>query len=247
MSKTTTPQQYVKLAEIMEKKPDIANGFHKGPKEDLQAFWQEVASNLNALGPPSKDSLAWRKVWIDWKCYIKRKLTSNKKEMLSTGGGQCRLQRISPLEEKIVRLTGLEISTSGIQNTFDYGDSTQDAARTSEMDISAHADDVPSTSRAAYRERRPEKESAASLLREQQDLQKEFYAETKLHYESIDGKMKETVTYLRRMNRSLEVLADTAVQQLQEQQRHNRVKEQLLKEKLDIKLQMLKLDPNYKY
>ncbi|XP_039970135.1 uncharacterized protein LOC120782049, partial [Bactrocera tryoni] len=106
---------------MMESKLDIANGFHQRPKEDVQAFWKEV--------------------WIDWKGYIKRKLTSNKKEMMSTGGGQCRLQRISPLEEKIVRLTGLERSTSGIKNTYDCGDSTQDAARTSEMDISTHSDD----------------------------------------------------------------------------------------------------------
>ncbi|XP_067635112.1 uncharacterized protein [Eurosta solidaginis] len=248
MSKTTTAEQYGKLADMMESKPDIANGFHQRPKEDVQAFWEEVASHLNALGPPPKDSNVWRKVWIDWKCYIKRKLTSNKKEMMSTGGGQCRLQRISPLEEKIVCLTGLERCTSGIRNAYDYGDSAQDADRTTEMDISTHSDDVPSTSRASIhnRERRTEKESAASLLREQQDLQKEFYSETKNRYEAADGKMKETVTYLRRMNRFLEVMADAVAKQLQEQQRHSKIKENLLKEKVEIKIRMLKLDPNYR-
>ncbi|XP_049316751.1 uncharacterized protein LOC125779435 isoform X1 [Bactrocera dorsalis] len=253
MSKTTTPEQYEKLADIMATKRDVAQGFQQRPKEEVKEFWEEIANDLNALGPPSKDSSTWRKVWIDWKSYIKRKLSANKKEIMSTGGGQCRLQPISPLEEKVIALTGLETCTSGIRGARAYGDSAQvqDVAQTSEMDISACSEDrneIPSCSRVSSQrgERRTDKESASSLLKEQIALQKEFYEDTKNHNEAAVNKMEEVVTYLRRMNRPLECMADTAVKQLQEQKRHNKMKEELLREKVEIKMRMLKLDPNYK-
>ncbi|XP_049316769.1 uncharacterized protein LOC125779453 isoform X2 [Bactrocera dorsalis] len=225
----------------MATKRDVAQGFQQRPKEEVKEFWEEIANDLNALGPPSKDSSTWRK------------LSANKKEIMSTGGGQCRLQPISPLEEKVIALTGLETCTSGIRGARAYGDSAQvqDVAQTSEMDISACSEDrneIPSCSRVSNqrRERRTDKESASSLLKEQIALQKEFYEDTKNHNEAAVNKMEEVVTYLRRMNRSLECMADTAVKQLQEQKRHNKMKEELLREKVEIKMRMLKLDPNYK-
>ncbi|XP_039969014.1 jerky protein homolog-like [Bactrocera tryoni] len=178
-------EQYEKLCDMMATKRDIAQGFQKRPKEEVQEFWEEVARNLNAFGPPTKDSNTWRKVWIDWKYYMKRKLSHNKKERMSTGGGPCRLQRISPLDEKVIALTGLE------------------------------TDDIPST-------------------------------KTKKFNEAAFGKMEEVTSYLRHMNRSLETLAETAVKQPEEQKRHNRIKEELVKEKVEIKMQMLRLGPNYK-
>ncbi|XP_039967496.1 uncharacterized protein LOC126767985 [Bactrocera neohumeralis] len=146
MSKVTTAEQYEKLCDMMATKRDIAQGFQKRPKEEVQEFWEEVARNLNALGPPTKDSNTWRKVWIDWKCYMKRKLSHNKKERMSTGGGPCLLQRISPLDEKVIALTGLE------------------------------TDDIPSTSRASSqnREARADKQSTSSLLKQQIQIKKNF-------------------------------------------------------------------------
>ncbi|XP_049308998.1 uncharacterized protein LOC125777719 [Bactrocera dorsalis] len=232
-SKVTTAEQYEKLCDMMATKRDIAQGFQKPPKEEVQEFWEEVARNLNALGPPTKDSNTWRKVWIDWKCYMKRKLSHNKKERMSTGGGPCHLQRLSPLEESGAR---------------DYGDSVEveELAETTEMDISARSDDIPSTSRAnsQNREVRADKESTSSLLKQQIQNQKEFYAETKKFNEAAFGKVEEVTTYLRHMNRSLETLAETAVKQLEEQKRHNRIKEELVQEKVEIKMQMLRLDPS---
>ncbi|XP_050337959.1 uncharacterized protein LOC126764209 [Bactrocera neohumeralis] len=170
---------------------------------------------------------------------------------MSTGGGPCRLQRISPLEEKVIALTGLETCTSGISGARDYGDSVEveDAAETTEMDTSARSDDIPSTSGASSQNREPRADffiTHSSLLKQQIQNQKEFYAETKKFNEAAFGKMEEVTKYLRYMNRSLETLAATAVKQLEEQKRHNRIKEELLKEKVEIKMQMLRLDPNYK-
>uniref|UniRef100_A0A0K8V1P4 Regulatory protein zeste n=1 Tax=Bactrocera latifrons TaxID=174628 RepID=A0A0K8V1P4_BACLA len=167
----------------MATKRDFAQGFQQRPKEEVKEFWEEIANALNALGP-SKDSSTWRKVWIDWKCYIKRKLSANKKEIMSTGGGQCRLQRISPLEEKVIALRGLETCTNGIRCARDYGDSAQvqDVAQM-EMDISACSEDrneTPSCSRfSSQRRERTDKESASSLLNEQIALQKQFYEDKK--------------------------------------------------------------------
>ncbi|XP_036346151.1 uncharacterized protein LOC118755422, partial [Rhagoletis pomonella] len=220
-SKTTTSGQYEKLAEMMAAKRDIAQGFQQRPTEEMQAFWNEVATSLNALGPPSKDSNARRKVWIDWKRYIKRELSNNKKEMMSAGGGQCPLQRIAPLEEQVIELTGLITCTSGIRGVLDFGDSAQVQHDTeTEMDISASSvdpDGLPSTSR-------------------------EFYADTKKFNEAAMNRMEEMATHLRRMNRSLEKVADTAAKQLQEEQRHNKIKEELLKRKIEIKMEMLRLE-----
>ncbi|XP_067625362.1 uncharacterized protein [Eurosta solidaginis] len=251
MSKTTTPGQYEKLAEMLESKRDIAQGFQKRPKEEVQAFWEEVARTLNALGPPRKDCTAWKKVWIDWKCYIKRKLSSNKKEMMGTGGGQCKIQRISPLEEKVIGLTGLETCTSGVRGAQDFGGRVAvENEQLSEMDISNRSfdDNLPSTSRASSqpRERRAVKETTSSLLQEQLYIQSEFYTNaTKFHENSLN-KMDKMCTYLRRMNQSLESLAETAAKQFKEQQRHNRIKEELLQRKIEIKMKMLQLEhPDY--
>ncbi|XP_039969753.1 uncharacterized protein LOC120781585 isoform X1 [Bactrocera tryoni] len=147
---------------------------------------------------------------------MKRKLSHNKKERMSTGGGPCRLQRISPLDEKVIALTGLE------------------------------TDDIPSTSRASRqnREARADNQSTSSLLKQQIQIKKNFMQRRK--NSAAFGKMKEVTSYLRHMNRSLETLAETAVKQLEEQKRHNRIKEELVKEKVEIKMQMLRLDPNYK-
>lgn len=60
-SKTTTPAQYEKLVAFMATNTDIAGGFHTRPKETIQAFWEEVRCELNAIGPPSKDVNAWKK------------------------------------------------------------------------------------------------------------------------------------------------------------------------------------------
>ncbi|XP_067622007.1 uncharacterized protein [Eurosta solidaginis] len=251
-SKTTTQLQYETLAYLMTTKRDIAQGLTRRPKEEVQAFLEEVARALNALGPPSKDGNTWRKVWTDWKCYIKRKLSRKRIERMGTGGGPGRIQHITPLEETVIGLTGLETCTNGIRGAQDFGDSVEvQNDHTSDMEISASCGDVldmPSTSRVTSqpRARGNERESASSFLTEQIELQKNLYADSKAHYEVVNKKSAEMVTYLRRMNRSLEVVADTVVRQYEEEKRHNRIKEELLKQKVEIKLQMLKLDRNYK-
>lgn len=147
------------------------------------------------------------------------------------------MQRISTLEDKVMKLTGLVTSTSGISGAEDFGvaSAMQVDTGASENDISARSEDpaeVPTTSR--RRQNQLPKESTASLLKEIFTSQKAFNKETKNFQESV-------TTYMRRLNRNVERLADTAERRLAEEQRHNKNKEELLQQKVQIKLQMLHL------
>lgn len=168
---------------------------------------------------------------------------------MSTGGGECRLQRITPIEERVIQLTGLVTSTSGIKGSDDYGVATsavQEDTRDSEMDISLQSEgpaDVASCSKRRPQEPKP---STAHLLKELFNSQEGFNNETKNFQESVVKTSDDICAYLRRINRNVERLADTVEQQLAEDKRYNKVKEELLREKIKIKMQILKLQyPEY--
>ncbi|XP_050339699.1 uncharacterized protein LOC126766038 [Bactrocera neohumeralis] len=112
-----TKQQYALMVELLQQKPEMAQGFTKCPKEEVASFWNNMAQELNSFGPPIKDIFSWKKVWLDWKAYLKRKLLENKKEQSATGSGRNRQHHFSELEEAVITLTALETSTSGIKNT----------------------------------------------------------------------------------------------------------------------------------
>ncbi|XP_017467958.1 PREDICTED: uncharacterized protein LOC108360257 [Rhagoletis zephyria] len=109
------------MVECLTERPDIVRGFAKGAKEDVVEFWESVAQQLNSLGPPTKDVSSWKKVWLDYKCYIKRKLSASKAETRATGGGPNRMRNFNELEEKVIELTGLHSSTSGINGAVSFG------------------------------------------------------------------------------------------------------------------------------
>lgn len=154
--------------------------------------------------------------------------------MMTTGGGHCRLQRISPLEEKVIHLTGLVTSTSGITGAEDFGVASA-LAQECAMDISINSEgSAVLASGSQRRQQQGAKETTGSLLKGLFSNQKEFNDGTKNHQESV-------VTYMRRLNRNLERLADTAEKQHAEQQRHNKLKEELLQQKVQIKMEMLRL------
>ncbi|XP_017465223.1 PREDICTED: uncharacterized protein LOC108358411 [Rhagoletis zephyria] len=113
----TTRQQYATLLELLQQKPEIAQGFSKCSKEEVMEFWQNVAKELNSLGPPTKDVSSWKKAWLDWKAYIKRKLSENKKEQAATGGGRNRQHHFNESEEEVIKMPALETSTHGITGT----------------------------------------------------------------------------------------------------------------------------------
>lgn len=121
---------------------DIACDYYKRHKEKVMAFCEEASIALNAIGPLTRNDTAWKavwhfnnllytkyykyiifKVWIDWKSYIKRKLSTNGKELMNTG---------------------LVTNTSGISDRVYFGVSNEmlEDARASEMDDSVLSEDL---------------------------------------------------------------------------------------------------------
>ncbi|XP_018804407.1 PREDICTED: uncharacterized protein LOC108978529 [Bactrocera latifrons] len=169
----TTKQQYALMVELLQQKPEMAQGFTKYPKEEVAAFWNNKAQELNSLGLPIKDISSWKKVWLDWKAYIKRKLVENKKQQSATGGGRNRQHHFNELEEAVIILTALETSTSGIANTVSIGLAiVDDVGNETEADVSMPSVTCnPALPRSTTR---PPETCTADLLIEQLAIQTEF-------------------------------------------------------------------------
>lgn len=92
----------------MEKKPYLAKGYNKGlNKINTKDEWNEVAEELNSIGPPFRTGEGWLKVWGDFKFKLKKKLSHNKAESHATGGGAFKQFALSPVEEAAVSLLQL--------------------------------------------------------------------------------------------------------------------------------------------
>lgn len=46
----------------MEKNSDLAKGFFRGDKTNLDELWKNLCVELNSEGPPQKDVNGWKKV-----------------------------------------------------------------------------------------------------------------------------------------------------------------------------------------
>ncbi|XP_055632465.1 uncharacterized protein LOC129772955 [Toxorhynchites rutilus septentrionalis] len=71
---------------------------------------------MNSLGPPTKDSTTWKKVWFDWKSNTKRKLAHNRHEQFATGGCPSKFIELTALKERVVALAGLAPAVEGIDS-----------------------------------------------------------------------------------------------------------------------------------
>lgn len=61
--KITNNEQFQKLVEELEKNPSLAKGFKKGTvPTNFNQLWENIASILNAFGPPRRDGDGWQKV-----------------------------------------------------------------------------------------------------------------------------------------------------------------------------------------
>ncbi|XP_055905759.1 uncharacterized protein LOC129941212 [Eupeodes corollae] len=246
----TNRAQFQRLFEMLQEKPEIAQGYSKIPKEEINAFWEQVKTELNSSGPPSKDATAWRKVWLDWKAYIKRKMTENKKESKATGGGSNKMHTFSILEESVIRLTGLETSTGGIKGTVSFGgtnatepiNSNANSGEEQAADVSMTSDvddlgSIPQRRPTTYRQ----PNDTASLLKEQVEIQKEFYSKSEEFWKNQEKNAEGISSSLRRINRAAEKLCEIEEKRLEETKRHNKIKEELLQQKLQIKMQMVQI------
>ncbi|XP_036345281.1 uncharacterized protein LOC118754511, partial [Rhagoletis pomonella] len=120
--KNTLKQQIELLCSRMQAHPDIARGFYKGQKDDVNKLWRQVEEDLNSAGPPMKNVCEWKKVWADQKKkYVRRKAAQNLKAGKGTGGGPNMEQKLSPTEEAIYELVGMKESVEGVSDTLKFG------------------------------------------------------------------------------------------------------------------------------
>ncbi|XP_558492.3 uncharacterized protein LOC3289901 isoform X1 [Anopheles gambiae] len=101
----TTKVQYKKMIDIMETAPDIARALSRGSQTQ---FWEELTTQLNALGPPVKTVGTWKRVWFDYKCAVKKKLLDNKNALAATGyGRRFGTKTLNELEERVATISNL--------------------------------------------------------------------------------------------------------------------------------------------
>ncbi|XP_065365473.1 uncharacterized protein LOC135958494 [Calliphora vicina] len=107
------------MLSLLEQNPEIARGFFKGDKQDIERFWRRAEEELNSLGPPNKNKTEWKKVWTDQKKYVRQKAGQNLQHKNGTGGGPNREHKFSSTEQSIYDLIGMKTSVEGVdENNF---------------------------------------------------------------------------------------------------------------------------------
>ena len=83
----------------------------------LDAKWNEICRNINALGiGTTLEVEKVKKKWFDMKSTAKKAMAENKKELTNTGGGSNAAATPSELQFKIASFIGL-VYTEGIPGT----------------------------------------------------------------------------------------------------------------------------------
>uniref|UniRef100_A0AAG5CWM7 Regulatory protein zeste n=1 Tax=Anopheles atroparvus TaxID=41427 RepID=A0AAG5CWM7_ANOAO len=103
-----TKIQHRKLIDMLEQNPELANG----SKRHTFSFWQQVASALNSLGPPTKTAMEWKRAWMEKKYATKRKLAEYKKQN-QPGAQFATNPGLSELDERVLLISKIDKSTSG--------------------------------------------------------------------------------------------------------------------------------------
>ncbi|XP_017469477.1 PREDICTED: uncharacterized protein LOC108361376 [Rhagoletis zephyria] len=188
-------------------------------------FWQNVAKELDSLVPPTKGVSSWKKVWFDWKAYIKRKPSENKKEQAATGGGRNRQHHFNELEEEVFKVTDLETSTHGITGTVSVGIPSAGEVGSCEADpdVSMVSENCsPSLPRRPPTVQKRADTSAAELLKEQLELQKNFQQKSVEHFAEQNAKLDALASNMQRLCSAVERMCDVKEADLEETRRHHR-------------------------
>ncbi|XP_075152795.1 uncharacterized protein LOC142226584 [Haematobia irritans] len=118
--KKSTMQQLKALTSFMEANPDLARGIpvFGSTRISSEEQWQDLTQELNSLGPPTRSTFDWKKTWTDLKSRTKKKIASNKKSLVQTGGGLYRFSQLSELEESVDRTLHLSSAAAPSGSTF---------------------------------------------------------------------------------------------------------------------------------
>ncbi|XP_065368830.1 uncharacterized protein LOC135961261 [Calliphora vicina] len=160
-------------------------------------LWEQLASKLNASGPPVKDAKAWRKVYADQKQNVKKKIQFNKSSKKRTRGGPFEEKILSQVEEQIVAAAGLEASVDGLTIVKSFGFQSKTVEDIVSATTQENSRDISCTSLFSDDEEMPE--NISSLI-ENKDVGEKEKAVAKNAPPKIYKKERETKTILLKKN-----------------------------------------------
>ncbi|XP_052871301.1 uncharacterized protein LOC128276883, partial [Anopheles cruzii] len=165
----TTRRQFIKMVDIMETDPEIARAIKKG---DQSAFWDNLATELNAVGPPIKTTAIWKRVWFDYKCAVKKKLRAKRAALIATGGGPNTTKPLSELEERVVTLTSQQRTITGNRvATFGYAEPNTELNTEANQEIEQmQIEDVSNEQAGVPVMRKRRRKNTEKVLRQNQEL-----------------------------------------------------------------------------
>ncbi|XP_028901523.2 uncharacterized protein LOC105220215 [Zeugodacus cucurbitae] len=118
--KKNNQKQFELMGKLLEKNPQLAKGMTPfgSTKKTRIDFWEDIAVELNNIGPPLRRGSEWNKVWLDYKLKLKKKISNNRRETVATGGGPYTQRSLTPLEQAVDDLFSLQDAVNPSGSTF---------------------------------------------------------------------------------------------------------------------------------
>uniref|UniRef100_A0A2M4CZW2 Regulatory protein zeste n=1 Tax=Anopheles darlingi TaxID=43151 RepID=A0A2M4CZW2_ANODA len=124
--RTTNALQFQRLVQLMKKHIDLARGVYTNVPGETNKRWNVIASELNSLGPPTRNGHQWQKVWIDTKGRVKKILRLNKAELKSTKSDIKNVKQLTPLQREIDELLSLSRLVNASEDSLDTDHTTME-------------------------------------------------------------------------------------------------------------------------
>ncbi|XP_049304057.1 uncharacterized protein LOC125776347 isoform X2 [Bactrocera dorsalis] len=245
-NKQTNPTQFEILINYMKTHSELSKGQLKtvDAKNAANYLWKELVCDLNVAGPPSRDVLKWKKVWLDYKTHLKAKMRRNKVSISGTGGGPPSHYSLTPLEEQVSELLAMEISVSGISGASEFGaaqltqpsgsDITTDEFRQNEP---TPVDEMPHCSRQRVA---PQKKD--SLLNKQVDNQIAYHKGSLKVLSESNENLKVISKCMKKKHKMAKRKYILAVEKFEHKKRIDLDKTKLKFATLELKKQMLEIE-----
>lgn len=96
----------------MKTKHDLLYVRHSASNAARRQIWEEIATDINRLGPPVKDAKCWKQCWNSFQTGIKNKLKFHREKQVAQRQA-CALQYPNTLnhdDQEIIGITGMTVS-----------------------------------------------------------------------------------------------------------------------------------------
>uniref|UniRef100_A0A6E8W9S9 Regulatory protein zeste n=1 Tax=Anopheles coluzzii TaxID=1518534 RepID=A0A6E8W9S9_ANOCL len=112
-----TSEQIEKLISLVESNKQIVTSRSLGTAK----YWNAVANELNALGPPIHNRNEWKEIWYDYCDTLKDQLVDNYVKNKDAGKYPWDLTNFTPLEKRVIDMMCMVKSLQPIPNTRALG------------------------------------------------------------------------------------------------------------------------------